>query len=126
MNITDIDDKIIRRGRQNYLFDEYAKKSLSLEDFLKDIEAAFKIFKDKCTANTDPDKKIMFDKILQDVELAMQSLEKSILEKNSEKIAAGQETLLQEAKTPICDWLDSSQDAKKGGRNRFRSIRPQT
>lgn len=107
MNITDIDDKIIRRARQNHLFEEYAKKTLKLEDLLRDVDAAFQIFKEKCLENTDPDKKIMFDKILQDVEIARQSLEQAIIENNSDKINRAQFTLLHETKSPICDWLDA-------------------
>lgn len=36
MNITDIDDKIIKRARQNYLFEEYVKEKKSLEKVLDD------------------------------------------------------------------------------------------
>lgn len=38
MNITDIDDKIIKRARQNYLFDKYLKEKLSLEQVLADAK----------------------------------------------------------------------------------------
>lgn len=34
MNITDIDDKIIKRARQNHLFDKYAAEKHPLEDVL--------------------------------------------------------------------------------------------
>lgn len=36
MNITDIDDKIIKRARQNYLFEKYVAENKSLEDILTD------------------------------------------------------------------------------------------
>ena len=36
MNITDIDDKIIKRARQNYLYDEYLKQGHSLDKILDD------------------------------------------------------------------------------------------
>lgn len=36
MNITDIDDKIIKRARQNYLFDKYVAENHSLEVVLSD------------------------------------------------------------------------------------------
>ena len=29
MNITDVDDKIILRARQNYLFDQYSKENIN-------------------------------------------------------------------------------------------------
>ena len=40
MNVTDIDDKIIRRARQHHLFDEYKAKGLSNEDVKKDVAAS--------------------------------------------------------------------------------------
>lgn len=44
MNITDIDDKIIKRARQNYLFDKYLKEKLSLEQVLADAKEVKNIF----------------------------------------------------------------------------------
>lgn len=38
MNITDIDDKIIKRARQNYLFEKYVAEKRSLEQVLKDAK----------------------------------------------------------------------------------------
>jgi cysteinyl-tRNA synthetase len=43
MNITDIDDKIILKARQNYLFEEYCRKFSELTtDVLVDLEEAWK------------------------------------------------------------------------------------
>lgn len=38
MNITDIDDKIIKRARQNYLFERYLGEKHSLEEVLHDAK----------------------------------------------------------------------------------------
>ncbi|KAJ8931751.1 hypothetical protein NQ314_015283 [Rhamnusium bicolor] len=38
MNITDIDDKIIKRARQNYLFEKYASEKRSLETVITDAK----------------------------------------------------------------------------------------
>ena len=40
MNVTDIDDKIIRRARQHHLFDEYKEKSLPNDQVVKDVDAS--------------------------------------------------------------------------------------
>ena len=40
MNITDIDDKIIKRGRTNYLVEEYIKKTTCPKQILKDAKEA--------------------------------------------------------------------------------------
>lgn len=47
MNITDIDDKIIKRGRQSYLLDHYmnSMQNASMETITSDIAQALKIFK---------------------------------------------------------------------------------
>lgn len=36
MNITDIDDKIITRARQNYLFEQYVSETHTLSEVVKD------------------------------------------------------------------------------------------
>lgn len=106
MNITDIDDKIIRRARQNFLFDEYVNKNLPLEQFVDDVSASMIPFREKATENKDPDKQIMMDKIIVNVTQAVDNLSKAIESKNSEGIEKARWHLQEVAKTPICDWLD--------------------
>jgi cysteinyl-tRNA synthetase len=43
MNITDIDDKIIKRARQNHLYDEYLKKNHNLEKILDDSNKVMQV-----------------------------------------------------------------------------------
>ena len=43
MNITDIDDKIIKRGRTNYLLERYLNESSSAEQRLKDVQEAMEV-----------------------------------------------------------------------------------
>lgn len=38
MNITDIDDKIIKRARQNYLFEQYSSEKRPLEAVISDAK----------------------------------------------------------------------------------------
>lgn len=64
MNITDIDDKIIKRARQNYLFDRYAAEVRPLEQVLSDHKEALTQFNEVIAKNTDPDKKILLDRLL--------------------------------------------------------------
>ena len=106
MNITDIDDKIIRRARQNFLFDEYKKKNVSLEQFIDDVTVSMVAFREKAAENKDPDKKIMFDKIIADVTQAVDSLAKTIESTDGEKIKKAREHLQEVSKSPVSDWLD--------------------
>ena len=107
MNITDIDDKIIKRARQNFLLDEYIKKSLSLEQFITDVNDAMKIFHQKKAENKDPDKAVMMDKIVKGVEVAEEGLRKAIESADDNEIKAARIQLHEATKSPVCDWLDS-------------------
>lgn len=65
MNITDIDDKIIKRARQNYLFDRYVQLAKPLEAILADHNEVLNQFNEVISKTTDPDKKVMQDRLLQ-------------------------------------------------------------
>lgn len=65
MNITDIDDKIIKRARQNYLYEEYLAAEKSLEQILDDHKHVLNQLNDVIQKNTDPDKKVLLDRSLQ-------------------------------------------------------------
>lgn len=64
MNITDIDDKIIKRARQNYLYEQYVSSAASLETILDDHNHVLDQLNDVIAKNTDPDKKTLLDKML--------------------------------------------------------------
>lgn len=107
MNITDIDDKIIKRARQNFLFDEYVNKNLSLEQLITDVNKSMEIFRQKKAENKDPDKAIMMDRIVAGVEEAENKLRKAVESASEEEIPKARLELQEAAKSPICDWLDS-------------------
>ncbi|OTF76029.1 hypothetical protein BLA29_012536, partial [Euroglyphus maynei] len=71
-NITDIDDKIIRRARQNYLFEKYLNElkqdTKETREIFADINAALDETKAKFTRETDPDKKTMLNKLIANTE----------------------------------------------------------
>lgn len=64
MNITDIDDKIIKRARQNYLYDQYVNSSHSLEQILSDHKEVLNQLNDVIAKNTDADKKTLLARML--------------------------------------------------------------
>ena len=51
MNITDIDDKIIKRARQNHLFEEYAEAKPGLEKLLDDCQVVLKAHEETVKVN---------------------------------------------------------------------------
>ncbi|EDW91983.1 cysteine--tRNA ligase, cytoplasmic [Drosophila yakuba] len=114
MNITDIDDKIIRRARQNHLFEAYAAEAqkLPLDELLGQQKEVLQRFQDTCAKNTDPDKKIMLDKTLQRMNDAVEALTKAVGKGVDPEISEKRLLYLNEAKDPISDWLDSLKGAQ--------------
>ncbi|XP_025829658.1 cysteine--tRNA ligase, cytoplasmic [Agrilus planipennis] len=106
MNITDIDDKIIRRARQNYLFVEYVAESKSLEQMLKDTKEVMDQFLRKAKETNCVDKKGMLEKLLNKLTASVESLEEAVRCGNNEKIEQMQKKLLEECKDPLSEWLD--------------------
>ncbi|XP_023315626.1 cysteine--tRNA ligase, cytoplasmic isoform X2 [Trichogramma pretiosum] len=110
MNITDIDDKIIKRARQNHLYDTYINENNSLEQITKDVAEVMLNFEEKIRKTTDPDKKCMLEKMQVVLQESIKKLDSVIDQKNNEFNREFKETLLKDIKDPLSDWLDS----KKG------------
>ncbi|KAM8814082.1 cysteine--tRNA ligase, cytoplasmic [Rhynchonycteris naso] len=109
MNITDIDDKIIRRARQNHLFEQYREKQPSAAQLLDDVHSALQPFSVKLSQTTDPDKKQMLERLQQAVQLAAEPLERAVQsELSAEDLHRCAQVLLEEAKDLLSDWLDST------------------
>ncbi|XP_015186917.1 PREDICTED: cysteine--tRNA ligase, cytoplasmic [Polistes dominula] len=106
MNITDIDDKIIKRARQNYLFQNYVKENYSLDKILDHTKIVMSNFENIVKITTDPDKKCMMEKMLSRVEKAIENLEEAVRSKDENEIIKCQEILLEEARDPLANWLD--------------------
>ncbi|KAM5224824.1 cysteine--tRNA ligase, cytoplasmic isoform 2-T2 [Hipposideros larvatus] len=109
MNITDIDDKIIKRARQNCLFERYRERRPSAAQLLEDIHAALKPFSVKLRETTDPDKKQMLERVQLAVQLAAAPLEEAVRSNlAAEDLDRRAQVLLEEAKDLLSDWLDST------------------
>lgn len=93
MNITDIDDKIIKRARQNYLYEKYVKQDRNLDDMLNNMKAVISTVEETVTTTTDPDKKCMIEKMLYKIIKAIEDLEKAVKGKNEKQIALYQKVL---------------------------------
>lgn len=64
MNITDIDDKIIKRARQNYLYEKYVKEEKSLNELIDDATSVVNYYENIVKTTVDPDKKTAMQKML--------------------------------------------------------------
>ncbi|XP_076767144.1 cysteine--tRNA ligase, cytoplasmic [Xylocopa sonorina] len=111
MNITDIDDKIIKRARQNYLYEKYIEKTHTLDEILDDAKSVMCTFEDTVKITNDENKKCMLQKMLYNVEKAIENLENAVKLKDDHKIKEYQELLLKEARDPLAEWLDKKEGA---------------
>ncbi|KAK6746929.1 hypothetical protein RB195_000275 [Necator americanus] len=110
MNITDIDDKIIKRARQRHLLTKYLERSKeppSVGKIVQDIVSALEFFRKKFENETDPDKKKMYESMIARVDASAQHLEKSLEANDKENIEGAKGTLLNEARDILSDWLDA-------------------
>nr|XP_029503344.1 cysteine--tRNA ligase, cytoplasmic-like [Oncorhynchus nerka] len=108
MNITDIDDKIIRRARQNYLLDQYREKKPAAAQVLQDVLSARGPFQAKLAETTDPDKKQMLERLDSAVAAALGPLQGAVESKAGEAdIQRLAQVLLEKAKDLLSDWLDA-------------------
>lgn len=106
MNVTDIDDKIIKRARQNYLYDKYVSSLKSLDQLLEDQKLVLQNFKTKSEQITDVDTKNLFDNILIKMQSAIEDLVQAVSKTNSVEIENAKNNYLIQAKDPISDWRD--------------------
>jgi len=105
MNITDIDDKIIKRARQNHLYEEYKQQNRDAEILLSEVNEAKVLLEKNIAASTDPDKKNMQEKMLKKVIMSSELL--STAKASGKGIEEARNTLLSESKDVLCEWLDS-------------------
>ncbi|CAD6191916.1 unnamed protein product [Caenorhabditis auriculariae] len=112
MNITDIDDKIIKRARQRYLLTSYldeSKEAPSVEKVITDVLAALELFRFKYNDELDPDKKKMYEVFdSQGAKKCADDLEKSMIAKDQSGIESAKGRLLNEARDVLSEWLDAT------------------
>ncbi|VDP09540.1 unnamed protein product [Soboliphyme baturini] len=111
MNITDIDDKIIKRARQKYLLKAYLEKDVSLEQLITEIISAIKQYKQKFEEESSPDKKKMMQQVLTIVDAAASEFEAALKSSDQAKIELAKNMLLLEAADVLAEWLDTAQGA---------------
>ena len=58
-NITDIDDKIIRRARQNHLYEQYREEDPDLDRVIADCNEVKELFAQTVKTTEDADKRAM-------------------------------------------------------------------
>lgn len=94
MNITDIDDKIIKRARQDHLYDKYiVEEGHNLQKNLDDAKSVLECVSEILKKTTDSDKKNMFGRLLDSMTGAIEELEVAVKSKDEEKTKKAHEVL---------------------------------
>ncbi|XP_060068191.1 cysteine--tRNA ligase, cytoplasmic-like [Ylistrum balloti] len=124
MNITDVDDKIIRRARQNFLWENYISEGHPWKKVMDDTLLAMKPFSIKLTKETDPDKKAMYERQKAKVDAAVNNLETVMNNQSKDEAAiqAARENLLESSKDIISDWLDQNHGSEVTDNSIFLSL----
>ncbi|XP_068616701.1 cysteine--tRNA ligase, cytoplasmic [Brachionichthys hirsutus] len=107
MNITDIDDKIIKRARQNYLLNQYSQKQPHASQILQDVLTAQGPFQAQLASTTDPDKKQMLEKLDSAITAALQPLQAAMKDKTTDEVLQQlAQVLFENSRDLLADWLD--------------------
>lgn len=108
MNITDVDDKIIKRARQSYLYEKYVSdSSITLEQLLEDQKHVLDAFNENLRATTDPDKRTMMEGMLVQMTSAVDNLTDAVKSNDKQRILEAKQNFLQQSKDPLANWLDA-------------------
>ena len=109
MNITDIDDKIIKRARQNHLYEKYLEQRKPLDQVLNDCNEVLEHFGAVAAETTDKDKKAMQERLFKTLADAVADVQKAFDAGDGNAIKGAEQQLLVKAKDLLSDWLDKQQ-----------------
>ncbi|XP_051919856.1 cysteine--tRNA ligase, cytoplasmic isoform X1 [Hippocampus zosterae] len=123
MNITDIDDKIIKRARQNYLMEQYKEKQPQAAQILKDVLTARGPFQARLATTTDADKKQMLERLDASITGALKPLQAALESKAADDVVQPlAQALLANSKDMLSDWLDSQFGSEVTDNSIFTSL----
>ncbi|XP_065558050.1 cysteine--tRNA ligase, cytoplasmic-like [Artemia franciscana] len=104
MNITDVDDKIIKKARQTYLYKKYKEKDHPIEKLIKDCEKAIQNHEAAIAEETDAAKIDLFKLQLEVVNMAYEDLVEAYSSpKKCEK------DYRRRARIVLSNWLDATE-----------------
>ncbi len=112
MNITDIDDKIIKRARQNHLYEEYLAKNHPLDKVLVDCNEVMLHFAQVVTKTVDVDKRAMQERLFAKLKDAVDGVNDAVKSGKVDEVKSAQDQLLVDAKDLLSDWLDKQHGAQ--------------
>lgn len=123
MNITDIDDKIIKRARQNHLWDNYIAENRPWNTIIADNVKAMEPFKTKMEKEEDNDKLAMYQRMKVNIEAAITNMEALVNNKSEEsRVAEAKQELLLASKDVLSDWLDNQHGSEVTDKSIFSKL----
>ncbi|KAB0790824.1 hypothetical protein PPYR_15179 [Photinus pyralis] len=122
MNITDIDDKIIKRARQHHLYEKYVLENKSLEEILVDAKEVCKYMCTFCNSavrngeetvakTNDSDKQKMITKTVKRLTDCVAQLQSALKNGDNNATELALDNLIRYGKDPISEWLDAKNGA---------------
>ncbi|CAL4165604.1 unnamed protein product, partial [Meganyctiphanes norvegica] len=112
MNITDIDDKIIKRARTNYLVQQYRQANPSTDQIYEDIAAAMAEHNSRIANTTDQDKKKMMVDEIEKVKMSASAVKDSRSTGSVAEVEKNIDTLLTTASGVLGEWLDKQKGSQ--------------
>jgi cysteinyl-tRNA synthetase len=107
MNVTDIDDKIIKRGRQEHLLRQYVASTSSLHQLISDTAVAVDSYVQETLSTTDTDKRAMRERILTAVKSFIELVEcESKSNPKEANLEEQKAKLIEGVKDVMLEWLD--------------------
>ncbi|KAL3080010.1 hypothetical protein niasHT_034568 [Heterodera trifolii] len=112
MNVTDIDDKIIKRARQNFLFEQYLNgiDSIGFEELEQHLQAALQHYLKKASIEPDTDKRKLFVDTIAKFETDLVQFKTRISQpdngQSADVCSVLVHKLVESAKEVLSDWLD--------------------
>ena len=125
MNITDVDDKIIKRGRSKYLFQRYVS-NVDVErrlEFRDDLQNSLLLLQERLSSENDKDKKTMLKKMLSGLEETM--LETQQLVKSPDCHGDELKRLARTAEYVLSEYLDKKLGASVTDHGIFQQLSSQ-
>ena len=111
MNITDIDDKIIKRARQNYLYDNFVAENPALDKVIGTTNEVLLHFQEVVKETADPDKRAMQERLFNKLKDSASKVSVAVDSGAHETIESARLQLLLDSKDLLSDWLDKKYGA---------------
>ncbi|KAF6212400.1 hypothetical protein GE061_012922 [Apolygus lucorum] len=122
MNITDIDDKIIKKARQDYLYENYVKQNRTVDKVLGDGARVVLHVRDLIKNTHDPALRAVYEGWKQNMNSALDPLQKILEKGGGDDTTQALDNFLVAARNPFSSWLDKDQGSTVSDNSIFTTV----